>query len=207
MAAEATDLAADAITITPSILPAVAMSVSSPGPEPAVNGTSAAGAPSAARWFDQLLGNTLPIREERTEFPPHIALQGRIIAPPVYRLDQAVTRPLAQGPHFAISQPMDQVHIPVNSVSKPGTEEIIHEEEVVDEFDDAHSSRPSKPHFLRRRADEKTVAAAAVAAKAKSGQTSPPVATELKQSSTRSTPAYSTTPVTDALRHLQGGQP
>ncbi len=182
-------------------LPADATSISSTGAESATIGTLQADAPSAAAWFDQLLGNTLPIREERPEFPPHIILQGRIIAPPVYRVDQAVTRPLEQGPHFAISQPMDQVHIPAKSVSKPETEEIIHEEEVIDEFDDSHSSRPDKPHFLRRRAGEKTVAAAA-AAKAKSSQSVAPAATELKHGS-----SHSTTPVTDALRHLQGGQP
>ena len=81
-------------------------------------------------------------------------------------------------------------------------EQIIEQEEAIDEFDDAHSSRPGKPHFLRRRAGEKTFAAAAAAAKAKSGQTGPPVATEVKHSS-----SHSTTPVTDALRHLQGGPP
>ena len=183
-------------------LPADATSISSSGVESATIGTLQADTPSATRWFDQLLGNTLPIREERPEFPPHIILQGRIIAPPIYRVDQAVTRPLAQGPHFAISQPLDQVHIPVESVSKPETEAIIHEEEVIDDFDDAHSSQPGKPHFLRRRAGEKTVAAAAAAAKAKSGQAGAPVATKVKHSGSQST-----TPVTDALRHLQGGQP
>ena len=208
MAAEATETVADAITITPSFLPAVAMSASSPEPEPFANGTPTEGAPPATLWFDQLLGNTLPIREERPEFPPHIILQGRIIAPPVYRVDQAVTHLSAQGPHFAITQPMDQVHIPVKSASKPAVEELIDHEEIIDEFDDAHGSRPGKPHFLRRRAGEKTVAAAAaaVAAKAKSGQTGPPAATEVKHSSSYGS-SHSTTPVTDALRHLQGGQP
>ncbi|MBS0202704.1 MAG: SLBB domain-containing protein [Planctomycetes bacterium] len=138
---------------------------------------------SATLWFDQLLGNQLTIREEPLEFPSQIALQGRIVPAPVYRLDTAASHP--PTPHFTIRQPGEVEQAASLPESEP---------EVIDEFEDAHSSRPSRPHFLRR-AGEKTVAAAAVMA---SQAASPPVVAEFKPSST---------PVTDALRHLQGGQP
>ena len=121
---------------------------------------------------------------EAIELPEQIALQGRVIPPPVFRIDAAVAGPLPQGPHFAISQPAE-------SVAEASPEET----EIIDEFDAAHETRPSRPHFMRRRPGENTVAAAAVAATQSS---IPPAIVEFRPS---------TTPVTDALRHLQGGQP
>ena len=138
----------------------------------------------ATLWFDQLLGNRLTIREEPLELPEKIALQGRVIPPPVFRVDSAVASPLSQGPHFAISQPTEAVEN-----ASPA------ETEIIDEFDAAHETRPSRPHFMRRRPGENTVAAAAVAA---THSSIPPATVEFRPSST---------PVTDALRHLQGGQP
>ncbi len=141
----------------------------------------------AALWFDQLLGNQLPIREEMADFPQQIALQGRIVPPPVYRVDPEIPRPLAQGPHFAIAGRSDQDDSAAGSVAIP------EEEQVIEDFDGPHGSSPSKPHFMRRRAGDNTVAAAA-SGKVKAGQ---PAETETR---------HSVTPVADALRHLQGGQ-
>jgi hypothetical protein len=154
----------------------------------------------APLWFDQLLANSLPVCEEDPVFPAQILLQGKIVAPPVYRLDEAVSQPLAHGPHFAVSPTTEPSDIPVTSRSEPvgevtsGSEPV--EEQIIDEVDSAHGRRPGKPHFLRRRVGAQTVASAAGSA-AQSGTIGPPGASEVK---------HSITPVTDALRHLQGGQ-
>lgn len=143
-------------------------------------------------WFDQLLGNQLPLREEQPTFPANLTLQGRIVSPPVFRVDFP-PRPLTQGPHFVNNQSTKQT-------SNPGTPAIASasneaNERTVEEFDGPHANRPGKPHFLRRRAGENTIAA--VAAAARSTKTSPIAMTEVTTSDT---------PVTDALRHLQGEQ-
>lgn len=150
--------------------------------------TTESTAPTATiTWFDQLLRNELPLREEQADFPSQLALQGRIVPPPVFRVDPAMIKPPGDGPHFAISGPADvqtSLFIP-----KPMDES----EHVIDEFDAAHSSRPSKPHFMKRRPGENTIAAAAAA----SSKQTPRSEVEMKPSDT---------PVTDALRQLQGGQ-
>ena len=135
-----------------------------------------------AQWIDRLLANQIPIEEESPVFPEQMVLQGRIVPPPVFRVDAAETKSV-QGPHFAVSQSS------VNSEPAAVQQET---EQVIDEFDSAHRPGPAKPHFMRRRAGENTVAAAA-------SKTSQAVAPrDLK---------HSDTPVTDALRQLQGGQP
>lgn len=139
----------------------------------------------AKAWFDQLLGNQLPVREEAAEFPRLIALQGRIIPPPVFRVDPPVTRQMTQGPHFALRTP------PGQDDSKPVAQVEQAVEQVIDEFDAPHNSRPAKPHFLKRRAGENTIAAAA---------------SKNSNSSATAEAKTSTTPLTDALRQLQGGQ-
>jgi len=136
-------------------------------------------------WFDQLLGNQLPLREEAAEFPQRIELQGRIIPPPVYRVDPPAARQLGQGPHFSLQVPAKQPAPQTASSVDVGIEQVI------DEFDAPHNSRPAKPHFLKRRPGENTIAAAA-ALKVNSS-----VTPEAKTS---------TTPLTDALRQLQGDQ-
>lgn len=138
----------------------------------------------AKAWFDQLLGNQLPVREESAEFPQNIALQGRIVPPPVYRVDPPTTR-MTQGPHFSLRTPPEQDASKVD----PQMEEEV--EQVIDEFDAPHNSRPAKPHFLKRRAGENTIAAAA---------------SKNSNSSAKAEVKSSTTPLTDALRQLQGGQ-
>lgn len=135
-----------------------------------------------AQWIDRLLANQIPIEEETPVFPEQMVLQGRIVPPPVFRVDVAEAKS-TQGPHFAVSQ-------------KPGgaAPAAIQQEteQVIDEFDSAHRPGPAKPHFMRRRPGENTVAAAA----GKVSQATAP--RDLK---------HSDTPVTDALRQLQGGQP
>ena len=140
----------------------------------------------AKSWFDQLLGNQLPLREEPAEFPRQIALQGRIVPPPVYRVDPPVARQMTQGPHFPLRVPPDRDDSESALRHEPAVEQVI------DEFDAPHHSRPAKPHFLKRRAGENTIAAAAASQKSNSS-----VVAEVKTS---------TTPLTDALRQLQGGQ-
>lgn len=138
---------------------------------------------SESTWFEQLLKDQLPIREEKIEFPAEISLQGHIVPPPILRVD-AASQPLGQGPHFTASAMPEQIaESPIESSSIP--------EQSTNQADLGHGKRPPKPHFLGRRAGENTIAAAAMAAKATS-------APEIKSSST--------TPVADALRHLQGGQ-
>jgi len=136
--------------------------------EPAQGGYS-------SEWFDQLLAGTLPVIAEKPEFPTEIRLQGQIIPPPVFRVDAA--HAVAEGPHF-VTQP------------RPSAPPDAAEEEVIDTFDAPHAVGPAKPHFLRRRPGEQTVAAAAMAAARNRSPEQP----------------LSPTPVTDALRQLQGEQ-
>ncbi len=145
-----------------------------------------AASPLASTWFNQLLKNQLPIRQEKAEFRADIALQGRLVPQPVYRVD-AAAEPLSEGPHFAAS-----AIVPSSAAIAEQKAELV-----VESVEAAHSSHPSKPHFLKRRPGENTIAAAAAnAARATVGSESIPQP-DLK---------HSTTPVADALRHLQGGQ-
>lgn len=134
---------------------------------------------SVAEWIDRLTGNQIPIEEETPVFPMQIALQGRIVPPPVFRVDQGMPQPL-EGPHFAVSP---RIEPSTASDENPANEKVI------DTVDIAHQSRPGKPHFMRRRAGDKTIAVAATREAS--------AALDLK---------HSETPVTDALRQLQGGQ-
>jgi len=142
-------------------------------------------------WFEQLLANQLPIFDEHPDFPAQVSLQGRIVPPPIFRVDPPASKALVQGPHFPLASQASAGHDEVASQSPPETSQII------DEFDVPHDMGPARPHFMRRRPGEKTIAAAA-AARAKSGSPSAPI------TSTETKPSM--TPVTDALRHLQGGQ-
>lgn len=130
-------------------------------------------------WMDQLLANQLTIREEKPAFPSQIALQGRIVPPPVYRIDEVVT---PQGPHFATEAGIVGDGEPSALPSRQAPEHFI------DEFDGPHGSRPTKPHFMRR-ANQRT--AATTAAGGQSGSVKPDS-------------KLSITPVADALRQLQG---
>ena len=56
-----------------------------------------------AQWIDRLLANQIPIEEEAPVFPEQMVLQGRIVPPPVFRVDVAEAKAV-QGPHFAVSQ-------------------------------------------------------------------------------------------------------
>jgi hypothetical protein len=139
---------------------------------------------SPSSRLDQLIHNELRIREERIEIPEQIVLQGRIVPQPVFRVDRAAT-PLGHGPHFETDRlPAD------DSISSMATGPEI--ESATGAVDGSHPTGPSKPHFMRRQPGRNTIAVAAT-----STSSSTPMATpELKTSET---------PLTDALRQLQGG--
>ncbi|MDB5342329.1 MAG: hypothetical protein JWP89_706 [Schlesneria sp.] len=180
--------AAKPMTASP-IIPAVESAPIAIPQKPAIESERTAG-PLASTWFSQLLKNQLPIRSEKAEFPADIALQGRLVPQPVFRVD-AAAEPLSEGPHFAASDSAPSSEA-IRATSEQKTDQVVESVEA------AHSSHPSKPHFLKRRPGENTIAAAAAAnaARATVGSESIPQP-DLK---------HSTTPVADALRHLQGGQ-
>lgn len=129
-------------------------------------------------WLNKVLANALPITDEKPVFPSPILLQGQIAPPPVFRVDAAET-PM-RGPHFATSTN----DTGATDADAPASQQMI------DEFDEPHASGPARPHFLKSRPSVRTVAAAAAAASRNRPLDAPP----------------SPTPVTDALRQLQGGQ-
>jgi hypothetical protein len=145
--------------------------------------------PLASNWFTQLLKNQIPIRQEKAEFPADIALQGRLVPQPVYRVD-AAAEPLSEGPHFAASDIASNLEA-ISATSEPKADLVVESVEA------AHGSHPSKPHFLKHRPGENTIAAAAANAARATVSTEPTPQPDLK---------HSTTPVADALRHLHGGQ-
>jgi hypothetical protein len=131
------------------------------------------------------LTNQLTVREEPPQFPQSISLQGRIVPPPVFRVDQADK---LQAPHFTV-----QANSPLSEPEFMVSTSDWNPRHKIDELDSPHEGRPSMPHFLRRAAIPKTRPAAAVAAR--------PISS-LSQSDMKP----SVTPVADALRQLQGGQ-
>jgi hypothetical protein len=153
-------------------------------PNPQIASPQALPEPAAAtQWFSQLLGNNLPINEEAADFAQTILLQGRIAPRPVYRLDQAA-RDILPAPHFAGKTEIEQQAAAAD----------LDPQQIIDEFDTAHGSRPAKPHFMRRRPGENTIAAKMAAASAKPISIPNP---EIRSSET---------PVSDALRQLRGDQ-
>ncbi|HEY4260951.1 MAG TPA: SLBB domain-containing protein [Schlesneria sp.] len=158
-------------------------------PEKSTTESERTGSPLVSSWFSELLKNQLPIRHEQAEFQADIALQGRLVPQPIYRVD-AAAEPLSEGPHFGGSA------IATNLEASSATSEPK-ADLVVESVEAAHSSHPSKPHFLKRRPGENTIAAAA----ANAGR-----ATVGSESIAQPDLKHSTTPVADALRHLQGGQ-
>ena len=138
--------------------------------------------PTSTLWIDQLLRNQLPVREEAPEFSGSIHIQGRIAAPPVYRVDGPQVA--KSGPHFV--QPVIEPSI----ADSENVIEPVDTPKVFDEFDDPHPGHPAQPHFLRRKSGMSTMATSTVARK-KAGLST----IDIK---------LSDTPVTDALRHLQG---
>lgn len=189
----ATQVEVAAATASAAARPAAATRSLSP-----IHGTAAPSFPSTESTvtrsvnsrLDRLIHNELQIREERIEFPQQIVLQGRIVSPPVFRVDQAAASPLIHGPHFDAED--------LSGSSSTTTVEIVPEIKVVtDELDRPHAGSPAKPHFMRRRPGENTVAAAAMAGSKTSPSNPPDPKPELKSSPT---------PLTDALRQLQGGQ-
>lgn len=158
-------------------------------PERPATESERTGGPLASNWFNQLLKNQLPIRHEKSEFSAGIALQGRLVPQPVYRVDTPA-EPLSEGPHFSASA----IAPNVEAISTTSERKV---DLVVENVEAAHDSQPSKPHFLKRRPGENTIAAAAAhAARSTVGSEAAPPP-DLK---------HSTTPVADALRHLHGGQ-
>ena len=173
-----------------------ALDIAVPMPTPMATNIAAPSIAAAAQanWLDLLLLNELPVREEAPEFPAEIALQGRILAPPVYRVDRAAA---PQGPHFATRTDRSRQEAPVIAASEEKTQEFqlpveSPQEPVFDAFDAPHGSRPGRPHFMRHAAPQRDKA----------------MTTPLSRNSMRSTTSReekpSSTPVADALRHLQG---
>jgi SLBB domain len=159
------------------LAPSIASSDFTPSPT-AAPATSVASAAtiSAAPQLERLIRNELPMREEAVAFPTEIVLQGRIAPRPIYRVDTATTQAMGHGPHFSI----ESTDTPIQNASAAAI--------VTDQLDHSHSSKPARPHFLGNRATEKTVAATMTASVSEPHD------------------APSRTPVSDALRQLQGGQ-
>lgn len=145
--------------------------------------------PLTSPWFNQLLKNQLPVRHEAAQFPAEIALQGRLVPQPFYRADEGAS-PSAEGPHFSAPAMAGDAE-PASVITE------VKAEPVIESVQAGHSGSPSKPHFLKPRPGENTIAAAAVRAARATFSTGPTLQPDLKNS---------TTPVADALRHLQGGQ-
>jgi len=151
-----------------------------------------------ASRLDQLIRNELRICEERVEFPSQMVLQGRIVPPPVYRVDQAANRAMGQGPHIELVATPEKSAVPEKTAAPTVSAPQINL--IADQLDGSHSVGPAMPHFMRRAPGQNTIAAAAAAAAA----SVPSV--PRRSTSTPSDQKSSSTPVTDALRQLQGGQ-
>ena len=147
----------------------------------------AATLPAGMSDLDQLIKNTLPLREETANFPVGINLQGRLAPRLIYRVDRAAENVLGSGPHFATSNKAE------TRTDRFETSEQF--EPTVEQLDlDTHpaaETRLSGPHFGRRRSGAKTVAVS------ESSSAAMPVAPASNQS----------TPLADALRQLQGDRP
>ena len=147
----------------------------------------AATLPASMSDLDQLIKNTLPLREETANFPVGINLQGRLAPRLIYRVDRAAENVLGSGPHFATSNKAE------TRTDRFETSEQF--EPTVEQLDlDTHpaaETRLSGPHFGRRRSGAKTVAVS------ESSSAAMPVAPASNQS----------TPLADALRQLQGDRP
>ena len=147
----------------------------------------AATLPAGMSDLDQLIKNTLPLREETANFPVGINLQGRLASRPIYRVDRAAENVLGSGPHFATSNKAESRtdRFKTSEQFEPTVEQL--------ELDThpAAETRLSGPHFGRRRSGAKTVAVS------EPFRAAMPVAPASNQS----------TPLADALRQLQGDRP
>lgn len=147
----------------------------------------AATLPAGMSDLDQLIKNTLPLREETANFPVGINLQGRLAPRPIYRVDRAAENVLGSGPHFATSNKAETRtdRFKTSEQFEPTVEQL--------ELDThpAAETRLSGPHFGRRRSGAKTVAVG------ESSRAAMPVVPASNQS----------TPLADALRQLQGDRP
>lgn len=161
-------------TESTSSQPATALSSSSP--------------PMSLGDLDQLIKNTLPLREEASAFPCGMILQGRLAPRPVYRVDRAAENVLGAGPHFVSSD---------NSTknSSERFDAIAQTDTTTEQLElDTHpaaETQLSGPHFGRRRSGAKTVSVG------ESAHAAMPVAPTSAQP----------TPLADALRQLQGDRP
>ena len=178
----ATNSTAARTTEPESAIPEPDRSSIEPAPSPL-----AATLPAGMSDLDQLIKNTLPLREEAANFPVGINLQGRLAPRPIYRVDRAAENVLGSGPHFATSNKAE------TRTDRFETSEQF--EPTVEQLDlDTHpaaETRLSGPHFGRRRSGAKTVAVS------ESSSAAMPVAPASNQS----------TPLADALRQLQGDRP
>ena len=147
----------------------------------------AATLPASMSDLDQLIKNTLPLREETANFPVGINLQGRLAPRLIYRVDRAAENVLGSGPHFATSNKAETRtdRFKTSEQFEPTVEQL--------ELDThpAAETRLSGPHFGRRRSGAKTVAVS------EPFRAAMPVAPASNQS----------TPLADALRQLQGDRP
>jgi hypothetical protein len=84
--------------------------------------------------LERMIKNELPITIENVEFPADMALQGRIVAKPILRVDGPQDVLGQQGPHFATSD---------RELGKHSVQQVIAEA-------DASESMPRRPHFLSK---------------------------------------------------------
>ena len=138
--------------------------------------------------LDQLIKNTLPLREEAANFPVGINLQGRLAPRPIYRVDRAAENVLGSGPHFATSNNKAETRTDRFETSEQFESTV---EQLELDTHPATETRLSGPHFGRRRSGAKTVAVG------ESASAAMPDAPASNQS----------TPLADALRQLQGDRP
>ena len=173
----------DSSTISSSLVESTESTSSQP-----VTALSPNSPPTSLGDLDQLIKNTLPLREEASAFPCGMILQGRLAPRPVYRVDRAAENVLGAGPHFVSSDNLTK-----NSSER--FDAIAQTDTTTEQLElDTHpaaETQLSGPHFGRRRSGAKTVSVG------ESAHAAMPVAPTSAQP----------TPLADALRQLQGDRP
>lgn len=101
-------------------------------PEP-IRAPVAINRPAPMTLLERMIKNQIPLTVESVEFPSELALQGKILAKPILRVDGPQNVSNQNGPHFA---PQEQ----------EAGQQTIHE---IIAKADAPESMPRRPHFIR----------------------------------------------------------